>query len=119
MIAVIYRFRLKPGREEEYKRHWQNVVNYFREHRGAIGSTLHQSNDGLWCVYSLWPSEEIRDQAWPLTSEIREDSKTLAVYIEQELAHMKACVEEKLPDIKLNMVNDLLMTNPVMCEEAV
>lgn len=108
MIAVIYRFRLKLGREEEYKRHWQNVANYFRQNRGAIGSSLHHGDDGLWYVYSVWPNDAIRENAWPLEGDLEHVDEPTAVYIEHELAHMKACVEEKWPDLKLDIVDNRL-----------
>ena len=55
MIAVLYQFHLRPGTEDGYKKLRRQVVSYFKEHRGALGSSLHQCEDGLWMAYSRWP----------------------------------------------------------------
>jgi hypothetical protein len=65
MIAVIYRFHLKPEQVTDYQKHWNCVTDYFISHRGAIGSVLHQGEDNLWVAYSRWPDLKTRDAAWP------------------------------------------------------
>lgn len=80
MIAVIYRFKLRPHQEALYKECWNKIVTYFMEKRGAIGACLHQGEDGLWVAYSRWPDKATRDASWPgenapseeLPNEIRE-----------------------------------------------
>jgi len=53
MFAVIYQNYIKPEKEADYKAAWRLVAGYFIERRGALGSCLHQTNDGLWIAYSL------------------------------------------------------------------
>lgn len=47
MFAIIYQSYIKPGRESEYQKLWHKIANYFVECRGALGSTLHRTEDGL------------------------------------------------------------------------
>ena len=52
MFAVIYRAYLKAGTELEYQHFWNLVANYFIKHCGALGSCLHQTEEGFWLAYS-------------------------------------------------------------------
>jgi hypothetical protein len=73
MFAVIYRSYLIPGSETNYKKHWHKIARYFVEQRSAIGSTLHQTEEGLWVAYSRWPDKATRDASW---NAICDDLKT-------------------------------------------
>lgn len=108
MFAVIYRGYLKPGKESEYQEAWHRVAQYFVEQRGAIGSCLHRTSDGMWLAYSRWPDKKTRDASWPgdsapsieLPSEIRDAILTIQHCIDQD---------RKLPDICMEVINDLLL----------
>jgi hypothetical protein len=65
----MYRFKLKPHQEEIYKKCWDLITNYFIQHRGAIGSSLHKNEDHLWIAYSRWPDRTTRDASWPSENE--------------------------------------------------
>jgi hypothetical protein len=60
-FAAIYQGYLKPGREEEYQKLWKIIATFFIEQRGALGSCLHKTSDGLWVAYSRWPNQATRD----------------------------------------------------------
>jgi len=108
MIAVIYQGYIKPGSENEYQNAWHKIATYFVEHRGAIGSTLHRSDNGLWVAYSRWPDKATRDASWPgenaPSSELPDD-------IRQAIITLKNCIDEnrKIPEICLEVVDDLLL----------
>jgi len=72
MFAVIYRSYIKPGLEDKYQKLWNQVTNYFIEHRGAIGSSLHKTEDGIWLVYSRWPDKTRRDASWSSDSSVKD-----------------------------------------------
>ncbi len=50
-FAVLYRGYLKPGTESDYQNAWQLVAQYFVKYRGAIGSCLHRTSEGMWVAY--------------------------------------------------------------------
>jgi N-acetylglutamate synthase-like GNAT family acetyltransferase len=108
-FAVIYRSYLKPNRESDYQNAWKTVAQYFVKHRGAIGSCLHQTSDGMWVAYSRWPDQKTRDASWSgehapsdeLPQEIRDAVKTIQDCLDPD---------RKLPDICMQVVNDLFLS---------
>src|SRR5689334_7281061 len=107
MFAVLYRGYVKSGYESSYKKYWHQIASYFIEHRGALGSCLHQAEDGLWVAYSRWPDKATRDASWPgdntIPNELPDD-------IRKAIVAIKHCLDEKrkLPDICMHVVDDLL-----------
>ena len=99
MFAVIYRGYIKPDLEEEYQKHWKMVATYFVQYRGALGSTLHKSNDGMWIAYSRWPDKATRDSSWPRDQEAVNSSFPLSIY--EAITGIKACLDTSrlLPEI--------------------
>jgi hypothetical protein len=106
MFAVIYQGYTRPGREQEYQRLWNRVALYFIEHRGAMGSCLHRTSDGLWVAYSRWPDRATRDASWPGEGM---PSEELPEAIREAIFRIRECVdqERKIPEICLEVVDDL------------
>ena len=107
MFAVLYQSYLKPGREAEYKQAWHKIARYFREHRGAIGSCLHQTKDGLWIAYSRWPDKATRDASWP---DNKMPSQELPKEIRKAIFVLIECLDQnhKFPELCMEVVDDLL-----------
>jgi quinol monooxygenase YgiN len=95
MFAVIYRFKLKANADEKFKKAWAEMTFEFRDIHGGLGSCLHKTEEGIWLAYARWPNRE----AWQKQKKIRNQT---ALY------EMKNCVEERLPEITMDIVNDLL-----------
>ena len=108
MFAAIYQVYLKDGCENEYQELWNKIASYFIECRGAIGSCLHRSQDGLWLAYSRWPDRATRDASWPGENP---SSEELPEEIRNAISKIKDCIdqERKLPEICLEVINDLLV----------
>ena len=110
MFAVIYRFYLQPHQEEQYRKCWDKLTDYFVEERSAIGSCLHKSDDGLWVAYSRWPDKATRDASWPgddapsdvLPNEIKDIIKTMQKFKEENKQL------EKFDEICMEVLNDKL-----------
>jgi hypothetical protein len=95
MFTVIYRWRVKPGRESDFLRTWRARTDRIYETRGSYGSRLLQEDDGTYCAIALWPSRE----AWaatepPLPADF-DDAETF-----------KGSIEEWLPTTRLNVIDD-------------
>ena len=102
-FAVIYRFYLEDSKEEEYISNWKVVADYFTQQRGAIGSSLHKTNQGYWLAYSRWPNKQTRDASWSKDN-IKED---LPEKIKNAIANMKNCTDltmEEFPEICMNVI---------------
>lgn len=108
MFAVIYQGYVKSGREVEYREAWNLVARYFVEKRGAIGSCLHRTSEGLWVAYSRWPDKKTRDASWPGDNA---PSEELPHEIHKAILTIKDCLDQtqKFPDICMEVVDDLLL----------
>ena len=96
--CVIYRFRVKEGREDEFVQAWSTVTTKLRDQRGALGSRLHRGADGLWYAYAQWPSVEAKSKAFegpPVDAEAS--------------AQMRELTEGTFPEIVLEPVADYLV----------
>lgn len=95
-LVVVYRWRLIPGHEEAFASAWREVTLAMLAH-GSLGSRLHRGEDGLWYGYAQWPDEATRERAFSAPS----TDPALQT-------RMRVCIEERLPDIRLTPVADLL-----------
>jgi len=109
MFAVIYQGYVKTGQESAYLEAWKKVAKYFVEKRGAIGSCLHRTSDGMWLAYSRWPDKKTRDAAWPGENA---PSSDLPIEIRNAVLTIKNSLDpdRKLPDICMEVISDLLLS---------
>lgn len=56
-FAVLYRWTVAPGTEEDFIRAWSEATAAYRS-IGALGSRLHRADDGALYAYAEWPSRE-------------------------------------------------------------
>ena len=103
MFAVIYRSKVKNDKEKLFLKKWKVIADYFIKHRGALGSSLHKTDDGLWIAYSRWPTRAARDASWGDKKEVLPEEITHAVEC------LKTCQEEQYPEICMEVIEDLLI----------
>ncbi len=98
---MIYQGYLKPGTEDRYLRAWKMVSAYFVEERGALGSTLHKTDEGMWLAYSRWPDRETRDASWSSQASLPPD-------IQEAIDSLKDCLDPDrgLPEITMELVEE-------------
>jgi len=58
MIAVLFRWEIKPGYEQVFQECWSEIMHLNIEKHGALGSRLHKTKDNQWISYSQWLSED-------------------------------------------------------------
>ena len=63
MIAILYRWKLKPGLERQFVEGWEAITKYYLSNAGSLGSRLHKGDDDIWYAYAQWPSEDARARA--------------------------------------------------------
>lgn len=107
-FAVFYRGYVLPEKEQEYIRHWKTVATYFVNERGALGSTLHKAEDGMWVAYSRWPDIETRDASWPADDERINPSFPSSIH--QAILGIKSCLnpDHRFPEITLSVIEDIV-----------
>lgn len=94
MFAVIYRWRLLPGREEQFREGWRRVTEAILRECDSYGSRLHRADDGTWVAYARWPDGATRERC--------------AVPDPEGIAMMSGAIEERMPETRLTLVDDLL-----------
>lgn len=95
-FVVLYRWKLKKGKEAGFTQAWQQVTRHFLKNCGSLGSRLHRGDDGLFYAYAMWPSREARDNAFSTES------------LERAALVMRESAIERLPDVELDILADLI-----------
>lgn len=98
MFVVVYRWRVKAGSEGAFRAAWARLTDAIREKHGSLGSRLHVAVDGTFVAYAQWPSRARRDEAVERGSPDAEAG-----------AQLKACIEERFPDLELEVDDDRLV----------
>ncbi len=94
VFAVMYRWRIRLGREEEFREGWRRVTRAIHEQCGSYGSRLHRATDGTFVAYARWPSPEARDAC--------EHGDAAGSRM------MREAVEEDYPELTMLLLDDLL-----------
>ena len=63
-FTVLYRWRLHPGKEQQFIEAWSRVSDLLLHNHASLGSRLHRGPDDIWYSYARWPSAEARDNAF-------------------------------------------------------
>jgi len=97
MFAVIYRFKIRPGYEQQFQDSWTKRTEEIKATYSSLGSRLHKASEDFWIAYAQWPSREAWESAGKSTAESTEAQLT-----------MRAACETVETLFELNMVKDLL-----------
>src|SRR5271165_2862686 len=96
VFTVIYRWRVKPDRQAEFRLVWHRRTERIRRERGSYGSRLHQEPYGAYCAIALWPSRRLWEATEPPLTDDAEDAATF-----------RATILEALPTLTMEAVDDL------------
>ena len=102
MFVAVYRWRLKPGLEEQFRRGWCRITELARERCGSGGSALFRAADGSWVAIARWPDRAAREACFA------EGPLDL-----QAAALMNDAIAERLPELELEAVDDLWTSIPL------
>ncbi|MDA0667179.1 MAG: antibiotic biosynthesis monooxygenase [Planctomycetota bacterium] len=97
-FAVLYRWRLKPGKEDAFVEAWAKMTELIKQECGGLGSRLHKAEDGTWAAYAQWPNRA----AWAAMQEMDPMDRTASV-------QMREAVEESFEPVLMSPVQDLLL----------
>ena len=103
MFAVIYKFTVKEGQDENFIHSWEELTKLIRKYEGSYGSRLHRISAERYLAYALWPNRE----TW----------KNSGKKLPAESAAIRNVMRESCVEIdteyELNVVSDLLNHNEV------
>lgn len=97
-IAVLYRWRIKPGKESEFRAAWVEGTKLIHETCGSYGARLHEDADGLFWSYARWPSEEARKACFGGNDFFSMDC----------FQTMQAAIAERFDEVVLTITDDVL-----------
>lgn len=97
MLVFLYRWRIKPGLEQQFVDAWSAITLYYRENAGSLGSRLHRGNDGIWYGYAQWRDAAHRERAFAQAPEY------------PDRARMMEAIEEFLGETVLDVTADFLI----------
>ena len=101
MFCVLYQWKVKPGKEEQFRQSWREVTEAIYRQHGSLGSRLHENDDGTWVAYAQWPTREL----WEKGAEL----------LDVELARAKrddAIEAESQVIFRLTVRDDMLRAQP-------
>ncbi len=96
MFIAVYRYTLKPGSEEQFRKDWAEVTRLGLEEGGSFGSSLGRARDGSWVAVARWPSKEIRD-----------DWFARGTRMDGPVARMRAAMVQRFDDLEIEISDDL------------
>jgi quinol monooxygenase YgiN len=96
-FVAIYHWRIYVDQIDSFLAAWETVTRCIKAERGGLGSKIHRADDGTFVAYAQWPDRETWQAMGKLPSVDPEASKA-----------MRAAIEESLPSLYLDPINDLL-----------
>ena len=97
--SVVYSFKLKNGKENEFIENWKFGTRLIYEYEGSLGSRLHKIESNMFMAYALWPDKKTFDEA---TNKIPSELEN------KRIANFKNCVDEFKVIFKSEVVSDLI-----------
>lgn len=64
MFVAVYWWRVKPGKEEQFRKAWRRGTELIARIYGSYGSRLHRDRDGRFVGYAEWPDEKTWQKAF-------------------------------------------------------
>ena len=95
-FAVVYRWWVKPGLEEQFQTAWHQATLAIQHRCGSFGSRLHASDDGTFLGYARWPDAAARQRCF-------EDGAPDELAAEAMMAAI-----QRVEEFRLDILDDLL-----------
>jgi ribosomal-protein-alanine N-acetyltransferase len=100
--AVLYRWRLKPGRDADFREAWAEGTRRIHDTCGSHGAALNQDEDGIYWSYAVWPDEAVRKACFKENDWFSQDC----------FVTMQDCITERFEEIRLEVTNSELVPPP-------
>ncbi|MBT0963675.1 antibiotic biosynthesis monooxygenase family protein [Denitromonas iodatirespirans] len=103
MYVVVYWWRVKPGKEAQFREAWRRGTRQIARIYGGLGSRLHQERDGRFVAIAEWPDEATWQRAFDARM-VYDDKEARAMFVD--------AIAETPPDNKpvftMTVTDDLL-----------
>lgn len=102
MFIAIYEFKIKPGKEEQFRASWLKTTQGIYKEFGSIGSRLHATEtSNVFIGYAQWPSK----------AQWAKDKGDLSPEYYQARQTMHDCIESSSTLHELEVTDDYLQAN--------
>ena len=81
MYVAIYRWRVKPGKEAQFREAWRRSTRAITRIYGSRGSRLHRDREGRFLGYALWPDQASWQRAFDAKM-VYDDPQARAMFID-------------------------------------
>lgn len=81
MFVAVYWWRVKPGREQQFRTAWCRGTRAIARIYGGLGSRLHRERDGRFVAIAEWPDYETWKRAFDAKM-VYDDPETRAQFVE-------------------------------------
>lgn len=101
MFVAVYWWRVKPGKEEQFRAAWRRGTEHITRRYGSYGSRLHQDRDGRFVGMAEWPDEATWQRAFDAKM-VYDDPETRRLFIDAVVEHQHE------PSFTMTVTDDLL-----------
>lgn len=63
MFSVIYTFKVKKGKDQDFLDGWTGLTKLIYKHEGSLGSKVHKDKNDDYVAYAQWPSRKVWENA--------------------------------------------------------
>jgi hypothetical protein len=81
MYVAVYAWRVKPGKEEQFREAWRRGTVAITRLYGSFGSRLHRAEDGRFIGYAEWPDEATWRKAYD-SGMVYDDPEARAMFVD-------------------------------------
>lgn len=103
MFVAVYWWKVKPGKEEQFRLAWHRGTEKITAKFGSNGSRLHREADGRFIGYAEWPDEATWQRA--VDSGFNYDDPETYALFHDAVAEMPP---RGMPMLRLTVLDDLL-----------
>lgn len=101
IFIALYEFKIKPGKEDDFRKAWLKTTKGIYQEFGSLGSRLHSTEkENIYIGYAQWPNRE----KWS------SDKVELSVEYLSAWEEMKECIEESKTLYEMEVTDDYLHT---------
>lgn len=93
--TVFYRWKVKGGKEQDFREAWAEVTEDGKRRCGAFGAKLMEVDDGTYAAIATWPDADSRARCWTGEAAQTEAAQRLA-----------GCTEQKWEEVLMTVVED-------------
>ena len=81
MFVAAYRWKVHPGKEEQFRAAWRRGTELIRALYGSLGSRLHRDEEGRFVGVAEWPDRATWQRAFDAKM-VYDDSATRAAFVD-------------------------------------